>query len=274
MALFEVDPDKCIHDGLCQVVCPAKIIELIDAEDTPVPVPDADELCINCGHCMSVCPTGALTLNSMNPSNMPEINPNLMISPEQAEQLLRSRRSMRVYADRPVDRALLERLIAIADSGPSAANIRPVEWLVIHDTQEVKRLGGIIADWMRMMLKEHPEIAGPRHFDRHVEMWDNGVDRLLRGAPHVVLTHAPVSEIWGEVDSTIALTYLELAAYAFGLGACWAGYLKLTAAMYPPMLEALALPEGHHVVGAMMIGHPDLKYARVPDRGTPRLTWR
>ena len=35
MALFEVDPDKCIHDGLCQAVCPAKIIVLNDAEDTP-----------------------------------------------------------------------------------------------------------------------------------------------------------------------------------------------------------------------------------------------
>ena len=274
MTLFEVDPDKCIHDGLCQAVCPAHIIELADDADTPVPIAGADELCINCGHCVSVCPTGALTLKTMDPANLTEITPALSITPEQAEQLLRSRRSMRVYDQRPVDRAVLERLIAIADSAPSAANIRPVEWLVIHDTKEVKRLGGIIADWMRMMLKEHPEIAGPKHFDRNVEMWDNGVDRLLRGAPHVVLTHAPATEMWGEVDGTIALTYLELAAYAFGLGACWAGYFKLTAAMYPPMMEALALPEGHRVLGAMMIGHPDLKYARIPDRGTPRVTWR
>lgn len=274
MALFEVDPDKCIHDGLCQAVCPAKIIVLNDEEDTPVPVPDADERCINCGHCAAVCPTGALSLKTMDPTDMPEINPALSISPDQAEQFLRSRRSIRVYEDRPVDRAILEHLIAIADSAPSAANIRPVEWLVIHDTKEVRRLAGIIADWMQMMYKEHPEIAGPRHFDQIVEMWENGKDRILRGAPHVVVTHAPASEMWGEVDGTIALTYLELAAFSQGLGACWAGYFKLTAALYPPMMEALALPEGHNVLGAMMIGHTDLKYARIPDRGTPRVTWK
>ena len=181
---------------------------------------------------------------------------------------------MRVFEDRPVDRSILDQLISIADSAPSAANIRPVEWLVIHDTREVRRLAGIIADWMRMMIKDHPEIAGPKHFDRNVEMWDKGVDRLLRGAPHVVVTHAPASEMWGEVDGTIALTYLELAAYAFGLGACWAGYFKLTALMYPPMTEALALPEGSKVLGAMMIGHTKMKYARIPDRGTPRVIWK
>jgi nitroreductase len=33
----------------------------------------------------------------------------------------------------------------------------------------------------------------------------------------------------------IALTYLELATYSLGLGACWAGYFSAAAAFYPPM---------------------------------------
>jgi hypothetical protein len=36
-----------------------------------------------------------------------------------------------------------------------------------------------------------------------------------------------------------ALTYLELAAYGLGLGACWAGFLTGAATFYAPVMEAL-----------------------------------
>ena len=51
-----------------------------------------------------------------------------------------------------------------------------------------------------------------------------GDDRLLRGAPHVAIAVTPAEYGWPE-DGAIALTYLELAAHAMGIGCCWGGYL-------------------------------------------------
>ena len=72
----------------------------------------------------------------------------------------------------------------------------------------------------------------------------------------------------------IALTYLELAASAFGLGTCWAGYFNAAATFWPPLQSALALPENHASYGAMMIGHPKFAYHRLPERKEADISWR
>ena len=72
---------------------------------------------------------------------------------------------------------------------------------------------------------------------------------------------------------TIAMAYLELAATAHGLGACWAGFFNMAPMFYPPIYEALNLPKDHQVLGSMMLGVPKFKYHRVPLRNKPVITW-
>ena len=72
----------------------------------------------------------------------------------------------------------------------------------------------------------------------------------------------------------IAMTHLELAAIAYGLATCWAGYFTGAAKTWPPMQEALALPEDHELAYAMMIGYPKYKYQRIPVRNAADITWR
>ena len=76
------------------------------------------------------------------------------------------------------------------------------------------------------------------------------------------------------MDSTIALTFLDLAAPTVGLGACWAGFFMMAAAQSPRLQEALALPEGHACCGALMIGYPKYGYHRLPTRKEPAVSWR
>ena len=57
-----------------------------------------------------------------------------------------------------------------------------------------RRLAGIVIDWMRYLLKEGSPLAQTLHMDRVVASWDAGVERICRGAPHVIVTHAPESE--------------------------------------------------------------------------------
>ena len=75
MKPFEVDPEKCTHDGLCVEECPAQIIRLDAKEEIPMPADDFASYCIACGHCVAVCPTGSIAMirrSSNEPRRKPE----------------------------------------------------------------------------------------------------------------------------------------------------------------------------------------------------------
>ncbi len=274
MTLITIDEKKCKRDGICVAECPIKILTMKTPESFPQPVPGADELCINCGHCVAVCPHGAFHHQNLQPEDCPEVRKEWLLSPEQAEHFLRNRRSFRTYKDKAVEKETLAKLIDVATYAPSGHNRQPVHWMVLHDKAELKRLTGLVVDWMRYMIKEQPAMAGPMHLDMIVGAWEAGVDVVCRNAPHLIMAHGDKTDPTTQASCTIALTYLELAAQPFGLGACWAGYFNVAATFWPPLQKALALPENHGSFGAMMVGYPKYKYHRLPLRRKARVTWR
>jgi nitroreductase/NAD-dependent dihydropyrimidine dehydrogenase PreA subunit len=274
MSVITIDPEKCHRDGICAAECPARLIVLENKETIPENIEGADDICINCGHCVAVCPHGALSLKTMSPDDCPEINRQQLLNPEQVEHFLRARRSIRKYKKKTVQKEILTRLIEIARFAPSGHNSQPVNWRVIYDRNDIDRLSAHVIDWMRHLLKENPEVAVPLHMDRTIEAWEGGIDTICRGAPHMIIAHALKDFPASPAACTIALTYLELAAPSFGLGACWAGYFNAASTVWPPMQEALKLPEGHISFGAMMIGYPQYRYYRMPLRNDPPITWQ
>lgn len=273
MSLFAIDRDKCKRDGICVAVCPGGVIEIKEPEAFPSLVEGGEELCINCGHCVAVCPQGAFRLATMKPEDCAPVKKELLPAPEQVEHLLRSRRSVRSYKQKPVPREILGRLIDIARYAPSGHNDQPTRWIVVEDAKELERLKVMTVDWMRSVIKEWPETEVTIILDSFVNSWERGEDRILRGAPHVIIGHASKSALSPQVDCSTALTYLELAAHSLGLGACWAGALQAAAASHPPIVEALQIPEGHQCFGAMMVGYPRHEFRRIPLRNIPQTLW-
>lgn len=223
---------------------------------------------------MAVCPLAAIGIETMMPQDCALVRNELLLSPEQAEHYLKTRRLIRVYKKEPVPQDTLAKLIDIASYAASGHNTQPLSWLVIEDSQEVRHLAGLVADWMRVAIKEMPWLADFLHFDRIVADWEQGRDRIMRSAPHAIIVHAPADNVLAPGDAPIALTYLELAAYGLGLGACWAGFLMGGATFYAPVMEAPHLPEGHKYMGALMVGYPKYKYSRIPLKNKPSIIWR
>ena len=59
---------------------------------------------------------------------------------EQEYQLARRRRSIRLFADKPVPREVIERLIMIAGTAPSGANLQPWYFVAIDDAAVKRRI--------------------------------------------------------------------------------------------------------------------------------------
>lgn len=272
MTVITVDAERCTKDGHCVAECPAQIIKI--TEDIPFITTELETFCIDCGHCVAVCPAEAMTLQTLSPADCLPVNKGHNLSEEQAEHFLRSRRSIRNYKEKTVDRETLQKLFDLARHAPTASNKQPVQWLVIEDPGDVQKIAGMVIDWMKDIIKNSPEAAAEMNFDKIVAMHETGVDRICRKAPHLIFAYADTSFTNPQTDCAIALTYLELFLPALGLGGCWGGYVMYAAKFWSPLRQFLNFPENTEIHGAMMIGYPRYRYHRMPLRKEASVVWR
>lgn len=272
MDWFRVDVKTCKQDGLCATLCPGQLIDFRKGE-YPSPIAGAENICIECGHCVAICPTGSLSLRNMPVEQCPPVQKQLHLGVEHCEHFLRSRRSIRIFKDKPVPRDAVSRLIEIARYAPSGYNSQCVEWLVLDKRDELLKLAEMVIEWMRWTTTQKPEFPLSRPMRNALKRWKNGINVVTRDAPAVIVTHAVKDNLLAPTSCTIALTYLDLAALTMGLGCCWAAYLNAAANEYPPMKESLPIPNDHQCFGAMMMGYPRFTFQRLPLRRTPKITW-
>jgi nitroreductase/NAD-dependent dihydropyrimidine dehydrogenase PreA subunit len=273
MTYLTVDVEKCNQDGLCVKACPSKVIGLNSPDGLPAPTPEFEAYCLACGHCVAVCPTSAIRMNWLGPEQCRPLDKQLAVTQAQAKQFLLSRRSIRNFENKPVERDKLEKLLEIACFAPSAKNNQPWHWTVVVEPDHVRQLAGLVIDWMHAVIEQYPEQAESRGLPRVVAAWNAGEERVCRGAPHVIVVHGDKDYAFGAEDGALALSYLELFAPTLGLGSCWAGYFYSAVNAFPPLFEALALPADHRAYGAVMVGYPQLRYQRLPLRNKPRITY-
>ncbi len=262
---LSVDQEICKQCYACISECPFDLINP-DKEGFPQLRKAAVKKCIRCGHCMAVCTADALEITISPLELSPSVDKDLLPAPDSIEHLLISRRSIRTYKKKVADHSTLENILSISRYAPSAHNAQPVHWLMVENPEEVKRLAGMVVDWMAE-LKVFPGLT---------RAWDQGVDKVLRGAPHLAISHAdPNASEHPIEDCTLATAYLDLAAYGYGLGSCWAGFLvQAIQHQYQPIIDALNLPEGHEVYTALMLGYPKFRYRHIPQRDALKVTWK
>ena len=274
MAFLTINETKCKPDGICAAECPRGIITQGDGKSFPQ-VAEADEAyCMACGHCVAVCPHGALSVTGVNIEDCPEIERDRVLSWDQAEQFLRSRRSIRLFKDKTMDRETLEQLIEMARYAPTASNAQNLQWTVIEGRDKLEPLSQETINWMERVIEAQPDSPAADYFRPVVARWTTGYDGILRTAQTLIVPSAPKENANGLVDLSIALAYLELAALPLGVGTCWAGLLRGAMLATPKLVESMGLPEGHTWFYPMMIGYPKFKYHRLPERKAPVIHWK
>ncbi len=209
MQQLTILPERCTRCGRCQRVCPVKLFS-VDPLRATVPRENAGEACIACGHCVAACPTGAIQLNGVREGSDASPTPGF----DEIRRLVVRRRSVRLYQQRLVPRAEIERILDAVRWSPTAVNRQQVSWTVVMPPERVKEIAGQVVDYVRLQ--------GDRN--GIVKAWDNGFDAVMRGAPHFIAAHGFADDPWAKTDCVIATTLFDVLARAAGLGTCWGGY--------------------------------------------------
>ena len=272
MATILVDEDLCTRCGICSVVCPMSIVDPADENTLPVVREVNADLCIECGHCEVTCPAHALLLN-LRPDEKEEI-PNGAgdVSAVDIGYYLKKRRSVRCFTNDPVEREEILQLLDIARYAPSGSNGQPVQWIVVLDPDDVKTVAALTIEWMKTLI----DVAHPLNVYAPVliRAWEKGHDVICRDAPHLLVAHIPENTPVAFADAIISLTHFDVAAPAFDIGTCWAGFVAMAAVSYEPLRKELGIPVGRACAFAMLFGHPKYRTYGLPRRNPVKVTWR
>lgn len=152
-----------------------------------------------------------------------------------ALEAIRTRRSIRKYKDRPVEK---EKLMQVLDAGrwaPSAGNCQDWEFIVVEDAKKKK-------EFFEAAMR-HP---------------------FVLQAPVLIVVCADLErsyergfhdkEFYAMQDTAIASQNMLLAAHALGLGTCWIGDFR-----EKETKDVLGIPKHVKPVAVIALGYPDME---------------
>jgi ferredoxin len=287
-ATHSVDLTTCKKCHLCAEICPAGIIS---AGEEARFLLDRIPLCIHCGQCMAACPTKSISIEGLS------YDKDFFELPQRREGwekafygIAGSRRSIRNFKDRPVPRDMLEKIVQAITFAPPGFTPLTVELTVVTNRDLIRRAIPLMADMYAALIEMQADPVSQAAFKKMVgedmyRMLSEHVlplmkvrmpglkagteDTIARGAPCMILFHAPVRN----EDIFIALAFGLLAAHSMGLGACAIGLIPPAISRNPELRKMFRVPEGNQVLASMVLGYPKYKYSRGIRRSPAGLTW-
>lgn len=171
-------------------------------------------------------------------------------------EVVNRRRMVRSFTDEPIERALLDRLLADALRAPSAGNSQGCDLLVLEGPAETAQFWDVTLPAERRATFGWPgllrapvlvlPLADPaRYVARYAEP-----DKQRTGLGSEAAAW-PVP-YWMVDTAFVAMSLLHGVVDA-GLGALFFGIFRNE----QELLDNLGVPEGHRPIGAIAIGHPD-----------------
>jgi nitroreductase len=143
---------------------------------------------------------------------------------QNAIEVLKTRRSIRTYADKPVERGIIEEIVDCGRLAPTANNEQPWDFIVLTAREDLACV---------------PVLLG------HGEFIANAAFAVLVMAK---ATSCPVE------DCAAASENLLIAAAAHGIGSCW---VAGTGQPYgPAVLKAFGAPEDRQLTAILSFGYP------------------
>ncbi len=192
---------------------------------------------------------------------------------EELAELIKSRRSIRVWQDKPVPEGLLLQAVELATWAPNGANAQNWHFYIVLNRDRIKAIAEAVAQGMRLMVswfREQGAAAFPLPREnllaRAPAMIAVGVWRREYPREKVVAERARsdgrAAEMlqWGAVlnprlqSVSAAIAYLLLVLHQMGLGATWmTGPLSVAKGEVEKILD---VPQDMDIVALIPLGYP------------------
>ncbi|MHA1651138.1 MAG: nitroreductase family protein [Candidatus Helarchaeota archaeon] len=292
MKILGINSEKCINCGQCIADCPQKLYSEVD-ETNQIIFEDPYNICILCGHCLAICPTNAIIAEEIEDLYEFEEakDPSKLLNYENLMKLLRARRSIRRFQDKPIPREQIEMILQAMRYAPSASNKQSWNYIVLTNREKIKIFADKVmelyyllrkvlklkfllrffvrGETRRLLLDPGTKIAIERTIADHKA----GKDVMFYNAPCVIVLHSLQYGNMAGADAGIALTHGMLAAQSLGIGTCWIGLAQEAVFRKKKLRKWLGIPKGRNCFGVLALGFPDVKYYRAPPRNKLQVQW-
>jgi nitroreductase/NAD-dependent dihydropyrimidine dehydrogenase PreA subunit len=283
-----INRDKCKGCGQCVKDCPTQVFELRERKSEVI----YGEGCYACGHCWAVCPEEAVFQQQVSTAISLKSGPGPAVTADDLQLLIRERRSTRLFKDKLVSKEQLLKIIEAGRYAPTASNRQDVNYVVLSNQQKVSELRPLVESFMEKTFKSMQNRAialfysmkfGRSALDilRYYAMAYQFSKTRKEKNPYfplpfgsaVIITHAQSFDTMAQFNCSVALYNCSLMAHSLGLGSCFSGFVQIGANMDKNIKHWLDIPKEHQAYGAMVIGHPDVKYRRLVERKKPDIKW-
>lgn len=182
-------------------------------------------------------------------------------------ETIRTRRAVRDYQDRRIDRTVLTALIDAACQAPSAINQQPWAFAVVEDRRFLEEISGEAKAYWRATL------ADDGSWDQLRTLVENPDFNLFYNATTLIIIYARPEGLNPAEDCCLAAENLMLAACAMGLGTCPIGLARPWLGR-EEVKEAMGVPESYTPVFPVIVGYPQGETAPVPRRAPEIIFWK
>ena len=286
-----IDHDKCNKCKLCIEVCPVNIIG-IDKEGFVNFIPEREKICLECGQCMAICSTDAVKIAKYtyeaNFVNLPENS----VDYQKYIDFISTRRSVRNFKNRPVEKEIIEKILAALDFAPYGAEPDKVEITIVNNRKKIEKSLPLIEKFLDNIVKwvENPVISRIIKHKKGVETFNtikNHLypmsklenyklkygDRITRGAPALLIFHADKGAEEHTNNSLIYATYLMLAIHSLELGGAMNEIVPAAINKDKEIKQMFNIPEQHEAIISIVFGYPKYKYIKTVKRDAKKTNW-
>lgn len=185
--------------------------------------------------------------------------------------LIKSRRSIRKYLDKPVPKKEIEEILTAGIWAPSSMNRQPWRFIVVTNRETRQWLAN---ESKKALLEFLNTLEGAKHYGeaagRFRKRAESSGDTLFYDSPVIILV-IQRHDTGSELDFGLATENMLLTAHAKGLGMCPIGLIK-------PLnnsgqaLEKLGLKSDEKIILGLCLGYPD-ESPPVKNRDQDAVNW-
>ncbi len=164
-------------------------------------------------------------------------------------QLVQSRRSIRKYQDKPVEREKILQCIEAARLAPSAENVQPWRFIILDDPEVIAQLSHQAFSGIYSPTRFATKAPAIVVMLAKLDILANRIGKQIQGIQFYLL------------DIGIAGEHLVLQAQELGLGTCWIGWFNIE-----KLGKFLKIPRGYKIVALLSMGYPETRQLKSQKR--------